>query len=176
MNIALLVVLIMKKATFNKRQLKIWDGRGFIPVNLKPGEIDHTWKRPDGTSVTFHCTDEWGHPEGRRGMVWIGNGLDGQFLRWNAVKETYESMTTENDPATGKPVEGRLMRVDFKASAVFPDGRWHASAIQDTRERKWWEAQKAEEAASMSKRTVVMIAIGLAAFVFFVLPKLNIGG
>lgn len=173
LNMGLLAFLIWKKQNLNVRELNIWDGRGLIPVKLKPGQVSHVWERPDGIKVAFECSEEWGIPKGRRGMVWIGHGLTGQFLRWNMERKEWEPKPVD---ANGQPVPGKFLAVEFNAKPVFPDGRWHANAIEDTRERKWWTEQKAAESAAGVGKKALLIGGAVLVFVFFILPKLTGGG
>lgn len=185
-----IIAWIRSRAGSGGRQLKIWDGRIFIPVPLKPGQTQYLWKRPDNTSCLFQLDPAFGHPEGRRGMIWFGNGATGQFLKWVANEKRWTAVAkptkVNNGAATAllaktvdgdEPdrVDGMLMRIDFNHDAVFPDGNWHANAIQDTRERKWFEAQASVAEAPGKSRNMLLIGLGVLAALIF-LPKLFGGG
>jgi hypothetical protein len=173
------------KARGIKRFLFIYTGGGFIPIPLKFGQRNVVWTRPDKSSVAFTLTDEWSMAFGWLGRCWIGNGQTGQFMKWVANEKRWLAVTPQtagNDEAiralgadpVKNLVDGALMRIDFDHEPVFPDGNWHASAIQDTRERKWFDEQRGGIGAGKAVPWVVVGIMLIAAL--FILPKVMGGG
>lgn len=180
LNVGQLIWAIIRGAG-PKRVLDVWVGRGFDQVKLKMGAKQHVYKRADGTKVVFKLEDEWAHPYGKRGLKWIGNAMNGgDMYRWSTARKAWTQLvpTTGVDPsawtevpegAEPPEVEGTYLAIEWPTRSMTPSGDYLATALDDIREKKWFEGHKqAESNLGNVKPNWILIALaGVAVWYFF---------
>lgn len=183
-NVALLLALIVKGAG-PKRILDVWTGRGWDPVRLKIGQVQHVYKRADGTKVVFKLEETWAQPYGKRGLRWLGNGMNGgDMYRWSTEKKAWTQLIPPGDGGSrvdlGKwtelgegaeppEVEGQYLAVEWPTRAMTPSGDYLATALDDIREKKWFEGHKQAESTlgGVKPNWLLIGAAAIAVWYFF---------
>lgn len=180
-----LVLVLMFRGAGPKRVLDVWTGRGFDPVRLKLGQVQHVYKRGDGTKVVFKLEESWAMPYGKRGLKWIGNAMNGgDMLRWNTERKAWTQLVPPADGesradlskwgelADGEEppeVEGQWLAVEWPTRVMSPSGDYLATALDDIREKKWFEGHKQAESqlGGVKPNWLLIAAAGLAVWYFF---------
>jgi len=180
-----LILWLVKSKVGPQRLLFAWVGNGWDPVRLKPGQTQHVYKRPDGVKVVFKLEEEWAKPLGKRGLLWLGNAMNsGDMYRWETEEEAWVHLVAPGDdesradlskwtplkPGEEPPEkEGAFMSVEWQVRPMSPSGTYLATALDDIREQKWFEAHKAAEAGAKVKPNWLLIAgAAIAVWFFFI--------